>query len=481
LIRSGVATYLNKLFSDVVSAENGLEALEYYKRGDYDIVITDIQMPQMDGLEMLAQIKRINPEQETIVVSAYSDASYFTDAIRLQVSGYIIKPINFIQLNETLYRSLTRLVMIKENREYKENLEEMVARRTRENLRLETEKYENFEQTLQSLVQMIEGRDTYTGGHSQRVAEYSRLIAKEMGLQAAECDLIYRAGILHDIGKIATPDMILLKPGKLTYLEYELIQEHVKVGYELLNGIPMYNAMAQIIRYHHEHYDGTGYPEGLAGDEIPLLSHIMIVADAFDAMTTNRIYKARMNVEEALSEVWRLEGVQFHPEVVNAAMRALVNVRPPESVTQLPKSQTEQARFAYYYRDQLSGAYNRDYLNYILTANSFSREFHCINVIYLSHFGQYNQRYGWHEGDALLERFADHLLASYPQSLLFRIYGDDFVLVSHDCLKIDAQAMEALPWLEESGIGIGARYFDLHEVHIDSFEELEEALKGRGH
>ena len=259
-----------------------------------------------------------------------------------------------------------------------------------------------------------------------------------------------------------------------------LIQEHVRVGHDLLNGIPMYNAMAQIIRYHHEHYDGTGYPEGLTGDEIPLLSHVMIVADAFDAMTTNRIYKARMNVKEALGEVWRLSGIQFNPEVVDAAVRALGDVTPPESITQLPKNQTEQARFAYYYRDQLSGAFNGDYLNFILTTNSFSREFHCINMLYLSHFGQYNQRYGWHEGDALLERFAGYLLQQYPQSLLFRIYGDDFVLISRECLQIDTQAMGELPWLAETGITVGIRYFDLDEVCVDSFDEFEAALKTSG-
>ena len=150
---------------------------------------------------------------------------------------------------------------------------------------------QNFEKTLEALVSIVEDRDSYTGGHSQRVATYSKMIAKEMGFSDEECELIYRAGKLHDIGKISTPDNVLLKPDKLSKLEYKLIKRHVEVSYAILSTIPMYKDIADIVISHHERYDGKGYPKGIGGDEITILGHVMIVADAFDAMTTNRIYK----------------------------------------------------------------------------------------------------------------------------------------------------------------------------------------------
>jgi len=225
---------------------------------------------------------------------------------------------------------------------------------------------------------MIEGRDTYTGGHSQRVANYCRMIAEKMDCSPEECDLIYRAGILHDVGKITTPDAILLKPGKLSELEFKLIQEHVTESYRILLQIPMYKDMAEIIICHHERYDGQGYPNGVKSDEIPFLARIMIIADAFDAMTTNRIYKGRKDTLSAIEELKALSGKQFHPEVVESAVEVLSNIEAPEVINQLPTTEIEKERFSYFYRDQLTNAYNSDYLNFILNRNNiiFSNTYH---------------------------------------------------------------------------------------------------------
>ena len=257
-LRNAVGTYLRKIFNYVDTAESGQSGLKKFQENNYDIVITDILMPHMNGLEMAAKIKVLAPEQEIIIISAYAEPSYFLDAIRLGINGYIIKPVNYEQVNMTLYKTVNKLTRFQENIMYKEHLEEMVEKRTKALIELEEEKIRNFEKTLLAFVEMIEDRDTYTGGHSQRVADYSKLIAQKMGRSDAECDLLHQAGILHDIGKIVTPDSILLKPGKLNGLEYKLIQEHVKVGYDLLSKIPMYKEIAEIIFYHHEHYDGGG-------------------------------------------------------------------------------------------------------------------------------------------------------------------------------------------------------------------------------
>ncbi len=290
-LRNSLQRYLQKLFTHVTTACNGQEGLNLYQEYRYDIVITDIQMPYLNGLEMAKEIKKINSEQEIIILSGYNDITYFLDAINLGINAYITKPIEYFKMNNILSKSIDNINNIKENFKYKMNLEKNLNKSTNENIALEKEKVDNFEKTLISFVSMIESRDTYTAGHSQRVASYCRIIAKEMSLSEEECNLIYRAGILHDIGKINTPDSILLKPGRLTKLEFNIIREHVSESYNILLGIPMYSDMADIIICHHERYDGNGYPNKLKGEEISILAHIMIVADAFDAMTTSRIYK----------------------------------------------------------------------------------------------------------------------------------------------------------------------------------------------
>lgn len=472
-LRNSVATYLRKIFESVDAAEDGQAGLKKYQEHSYDIVITDIQMPYMNGLEMAAEIKAIDEEQEIIIVSAYSEPTYFIDAIRLGVNGYIIKPVDFAQMNMTLYKTANKLARFKENLEYKLHLEEMVKKRTKALFALEEEKIQNFENTLLAFVEMIEDRDAYTGGHSQRVAHYSKLIARKMGRSEEECELIYRAGILHDIGKVATPDTVLLKPGKLSGLEYKLIQEHVTVSYELLSKIPMYKKLADIVIYHHERYDGKGYPHGAKGDEIPFLARIMIVADAFDAMTTNRIYKGRKDIVKAIEELKAFSGSQFHPEIVESAVEALSDVELLDSVSQLPITELEKERFAYFYRDQVTDAYNTDYLNFILNRNMLNREYTCINALYLHNFNQYNQKYGWTEGDRLLSALADYLHEHYPLSLIFRLHGDDFILLSKEHLEIDMNQFEGLEMFRKDHISISKRHIDLREEKIGSLEELE--------
>lgn len=336
------------------------------------------------------------------------------------------------------------------------------------------DKVKDYEQHIFSLVSIIEKRDSYTAGHTQRVAKYSVLIAEAMGMSYDEVDDLYRACMLHDIGKISTHDSILLKPGKLNQLEYEIIKEHVVVSYELLNSVDIYKDIAEIVRHHHEQYDGSGYPQGLKGDQIPLLSQIMTVADAFDAMTTNRIYKARKNTLKAIEELNQLSSKQFSPIVVKAASIALRDIKIDHNITQLPKSKIEKERFVYFYKDQITGIYNKDYLDFVLAYNN-SDEYNMkhLYIVYLHNFSQYNKNNSWVQGDELLSKFANKLDSIHPDSLVFRVYGDDFIVLSKVEFDIECCIDELEEVLVGTGITLTYDKYNIEQDHITGTEELE--------
>ncbi|MCU7940241.1 MAG: HD domain-containing protein [gamma proteobacterium symbiont of Bathyaustriella thionipta] len=348
--------------------------------------------------------------------------------------------------------------------------------KTREYKKLQDEKVENYKQTVYSIVSMIEDRDAYTGDHSQRVAGYSILIAMAMGFSDSDNQRLYQAAILHDLGKITTPDSILLNPGKLNSLEYKLIQEHVIESHNLLKKIPMFNDLAEIVLEHHERHDGMGYPHGKKGDEILPLARIMIVADAFDAMTTNRVYKGRKSLEEALHEIKTLSGKQFHPDVVDNAIEVLKNIELQNDTSQLPITELEKERFSYFFKDVISSTYNKNYLDIILTRNSFNQEYCCIHIIYLHNFSSYNNRYGWSKGDKLLREFADILKENNPDSLIFRVHGDDFILLDKQQIKLNTNLISSLDLLNKAKISVSFRHHNLNEEKIENMNAMDRHL-----
>ena len=340
--------------------------------------------------------------------------------------------------------------------------------------RLERERRENYEQTILSFADMIDQRDTYTAGHTVRVARYSRMLAARLGLSGEQVDLLQQAAILHDIGKIATPDSVLLKPGRLSPLDYELIKHHAQAGSAMLAGIAMYRELATIIRHHHERYDGMGYPDRLRGPGIPLLARILVVADSFDAMTTNRIYKPRKSVDEALAELQSLSGSQFDPEVVAAALVALGGVELPAAVSQLPKNQMEQRRFSYFFSDKLTGLYNEDYLQIVLQDPGTLTDYHCLHSLHLQRLADYNRTHGWEQGNLLVLRLTEDLRRRFPEALLFRAYGRDFVILSRHHLALAGGPR--FDCLEGTGVRVAGSHLDLREnaaYTIDKLDNLE--------
>ena len=339
---------------------------------------------------------------------------------------------------------------------------------------LKNKQIDNYEQTIISLVDTIEQRDSFTAGHTLRVAEYCKLIAIQMGVNAQDIEKLYKAAMLHDIGKISTPDAILLKPAKFNAVEYDLIKSHLDVGYELLKKVDMYKELAEIMVYHHERYDGKGYPHGLKADEIPLLGHIMGLSDAFDAMTTNRIYKKRKSVAVAIDEMISLKTQQFHPDVVDAAVIALKDVDVSD-VDQLPVSSMERARFAYFFKDALTKTYNKDYLKIELSINK--DKYNYISYLELHKMSDYNNNFGWEKGDQLLFNIAKYIYDNQPLVSIFRVHGDDFIMLTNKECEMDIDKINYQPFLADISTYLSVKSLPLKELPDINAENFEKFFK----
>ncbi len=326
---------------------------------------------------------------------------------------------------------------------------------------MEIARTSNYEETILAFVNIIEQRDSYTAGHSIRVAEYCRIIAQEMNIDKRDILKLEKAAILHDIGKVVTPDAILLKPGKLRPLEYELIKQHSAAGYQMLSKIEMYKDLAEIIKFHHVRYDGTGYPqtENMI-QEVSMLSYIMVVADAFDAMTSNRIYKSRKSIADAIEEIEICSGTQFHPVVAKAACKALKDVVTKET-SQLPSSELEERRFAYFFRDSLTEVYNESYLKLILIKRESDSR--CFNLIELKNFSGYNNKYGWNKGNIFLKEFCSTLQKDFPNAMIFRYHGDDFILIFPHHQTIHEEHILSYGVFSDTVVTVKITHYDLKD------------------
>ncbi len=464
-IQKTMSKYLKKLFLSVTLASDGKEGLSFAKADKFDLIITDLSMPKMNGSDMIKAIREFNTKVPIVITTAHVDSDYLLEAIKAHVDGYIVKPFDYELLNGELYKVAEKIVKFRENFSYKHHLQDLLEKQTQE---LE----ENYIKTIYSMIDLIEERDSYTAGHSKRVAFYCMLIAKEMHYSEDEVTLLHQAATLHDIGKIETPDSVLLNPNKLNDIEYTLIQEHVSVSYKFLNAIPMFQNLAEIVYEHHERYDGSGYPNGIKGDEIHPLARILILCDAFDAMTTNRIYKGHKNVSEALEELRLLSAKQFDPEVVTAALVALKDIVIEENINQLPKTKLEEERFAYFYRDTLSEIYNQSYLDVVLAKNLYSHDFHHLILFLIHGFSKFNEEKGWSSGDSVLHEFAQTLETHFDEALAFRVFGDDFVLLSKEKLDISGMKKVLDKLMQKYQLIYDVKYINLEEEKIAKLSDM---------
>ncbi len=315
------------------TASDGVEALEKIKRNGYELVVSDIDMPQMDGVQLLKEIKKTRPDVEIIMLTGVVDVDTAVQSIRMGASDYLTKPFNLAEVRITVERALEKQRLIRENREYQKTLEARVQERTAELSRKNHEVEElfsrlnsSYQTTLEALATALDTRDTETLGHSLRVAAYTVHVAKRMGVVDPDLTDIYRGALLHDVGKIGVPDAILRKPGKLTPEEWVEMRKHPEIGYRILQGINFLEPARAVVLSHQERYDGSGYPRGLKGKEIPLGARIFSVVDTLDAMTSDRIYRKALPYEAARAEIIKYSRTQFDPDVVEVFLR----IRPHE-------------------------------------------------------------------------------------------------------------------------------------------------------
>ncbi len=315
-IREVVSTMLQAQGFECTAVSNGKAALDHIQKSSPDLILSDMVMPEMDGLKLLEWMRAHDPDVPVIMVTAMHDISTALEAIRRGAYDYILKPFEKDQLFLGVRRALQHRHLIMENRNYQKNLEELVQERTSQLRGALTQLEQSYDDTLEALGSALDLKDAETEGHCQRVTAFTISIAKSMNVPLQILPSIARAAFLHDIGKMAIPDSILRKPGPLTDEEKQVMRRHCDIGYNMLTRIPFLRDAAEIVLAHQEFFDGTGYPRGLKGEEIPLGARIFAVADALDAMISDRPYRRALSISYAREEVKRCSGTQFDPQVV---------------------------------------------------------------------------------------------------------------------------------------------------------------------
>lgn len=297
-----------------------LQALEILKEKDFELVISDHKMPEMDGVEFLKHVQMMKPNVMRILLTAYSDANILIDAINYaKIYRYVKKPFNPDELQLIVSSALEYYQLKYDNDKLIADLKEL------------------FSGTIKAIMEALDAKDSYTSGRSKRITYYSIQIAKQLGLSVIDVGKVELAGMLHDIGMIGVSDEILYKIDALSQEEYDEIKKHITYSVKILEDIKQLKDVVEIIKYHHEKYDGSGYPHGTRGEDIPMGSRIIAVADAFDSVISNRIYRNKIELQDAMNEIKQGAGTQFDPVVVKAfeeCFDSIVNIVKDENCSE---------------------------------------------------------------------------------------------------------------------------------------------------
>jgi putative two-component system response regulator len=307
-------------------ASCGEDAIELLSKSRFALMISDINMPGMSGVELLSKAKIVDPDMAVLMATGVSDRDVAIHTMELGACGYVIKPFEFNEMIINISNALHLRSLEIENKAHREKLEELVEIRTEElettirQLRnTETELHASREETIQRLSMAAEFRDDDTAKHTVRMSYYCEILARKSNMSDHYCNLVRTASPMHDVGKIGIPDGILLKKGKLTYDEFEIIKKHCEIGYNILvdSHSELLDVAAVIALNHHEKFDGSGYPNGLSGEDIPFEGRIAAISDVFDALTTARVYKDAFPLDKSLAIMKEGSGSHFDAQILD--------------------------------------------------------------------------------------------------------------------------------------------------------------------
>jgi cyclic di-GMP phosphodiesterase len=320
-IRNALRKFLKQQQFEVYAAASADEALQQLRLHKISLMLSDIRMPGTSGVDLVPQALEIEPDLAILMLTAVNDATSAALCMQRGALDYLTKPIELADLGRAVQRALKRREMQLENRHLNQWLKEEVTTRTAE-LQRERHRLERVSTaTLEVLVNALEAKDPYLRGHSARVADLSANIATEMRLAEEDIERIRVAGRLHDLGKIGTRDAVVNKEGPLTADEFEHVKQHVIIGAQILAPLVHLGDIVAMVKSHHERFDGTGYPDGLRGEEVLLGGRIIAVAEVYDALTTARPYQEKMTPEQAVERMADLSGTVLDPKVYDALVR----------------------------------------------------------------------------------------------------------------------------------------------------------------
>ena len=433
----------------VTPVTSGLLALRFLNTQQPDLILLDLTMPEIDGLETLDELRRIEGCEDIPVIFLTSDTNRVMEAecLRRGAADFVVKPFAI----ETMLTRIEKTFMLED---YQKNLEELVRKKTEQIESLTT-------QAITAIANTIDAKDTYTKGHSVRVAKYASEIARRLKWSEENRRLLYFSALLHDIGKIGIPDPILNKTGSLTDEEYSLIKKHTIIGADILKDITLIPGVCDGARSHHERFDGKGYNDGLISEKLPITARIIGIADAYDAMTSNRSYRRSLPAPVVRQELEKGRGTQFDPDLVDI-MLGIMNENitfSSDSIETFDSSDMAcesnillQKVFVEYQKemlisaghDSLTGLWNRSYTEqYINQHLSDPTAYGALFMIDLDEFKNLNDSFGHIMGDELLSKLACILLdVGGEHAIAGRIGGDEFILFikqiksSQDCVKV---------------------------------------------
>jgi response regulator RpfG family c-di-GMP phosphodiesterase len=306
---------------DCTTVGSAEEALALLQAREFDLILSDITMDGMSGLEMVPLVLARSPETVIIMISGAQTIESAIEALRVGAFDYIMKPFDLKHVELIIRRAREHQRLLQSRRRYESYLENLIERRTGELNKALLTIEASYRSTLKALAAALETRDRDTHGHSERVVSFSLRLGRELGLDEEQLRSLEFGALLHDIGKIGIADAVLRKPAPLTAEEWQQMREHPTLGQSILRGISFLAGAARVVGEHHEKWDGSGYPRKLKGSEIDLNARVFAVADAFDAITSDRVYRAGKSYESALAELESCAGKQFDPHVVAAFRR----------------------------------------------------------------------------------------------------------------------------------------------------------------